>query len=142
MKAVRLTRANGLNDRWIGDKDAIRILEDEDAADIVERLLAVYAPEYDPQEVTRPLGDVAGDVQEAVHAQQDAVQQLTGLAEELSLYEDADSEPELKRPYGNHSKAAWTEWALHGDHGQPRPTAEEAAGLTKNELMNRYGERL
>ena len=49
MKAVRLTRANGLNERVQGDATAIRYLEDAEADLMVNELkLAVYAPEHDP----------------------------------------------------------------------------------------------
>lgn len=46
---------------------------------------------------------------------------------------------EPKRPYGNATKAAWVEWAVHVN---PELTEEEASAMSKNQLMAEYGERL
>lgn len=51
MKAVRLLRANTLNDRVSGDANAIRILSDEEAYELVSvHRIAVYEPRFDPPE--------------------------------------------------------------------------------------------
>lgn len=147
MRAVRLTRANGLNERVQGDANTVRFLEDGEADFLVNELkMAVYAPEHDPHP-----SFTASGVQEAPAATtergltyEEAAQELTQLTEEYGLYDDEpvqDSAP-LVQPWTTHSKAKWIEWALHGSHGQPAPDPETVAGLTKNELMSRYGERL
>lgn len=107
MKAVRLTRANGLNERVQGDAGAIRFLEDAEAGDMVRRLLAVYAPEHDPhpsftaggaQEIpvvkkeNAPTPDevpAAADVSFVgpEHAAK-RMQELVNYTEELGLYEN------------------------------------------------------
>lgn len=142
IRAVRLTRANGLNERWTGDAGAIRFLEEDDAADIVSRLLAVYAPEHDPVTFVGPEA-AAARIESLTTSPEpvadegelpDPENPITGRTPGAA---DIDSAPELKRPYGNHSKAAWVEWAVHQG-----ADAQEAAALTKNELMSRYGERL
>jgi hypothetical protein len=166
VKAVRLTRANGLNERVQGDATAIRYLEDAEADLMVNELkLAVYAPEHDPhpsftasgvQEIpvvkreNAPSGEQVVSMMERGLTPEEAARELVQLTEEYGLYDDdpvilpgraADGDG-LTQPWTTHSKAKWIEWALHGSHGQPRPDLAEVAGLTKNELMSRYGERL
>ncbi len=146
MKAVRLTRACWMNDRVHGDIRAPLVLEDEEAREVVEVWRnAVYDP------VLQAELDGAPPPPE----QEEAVQRLVDLTEELNLYDtpvvnqDAleagypvDVDPVTKKPWTIAPKADWITWALHGDHGQRRPTSEEATQMTKAQLMNRYGERL
>jgi hypothetical protein len=169
VKAVRLTRANGLNERVQGDKDAIRVLDDAEADDMVRRLLAVYAPEHDShpsftaggaQEIpvrkkeNAPTADEVLDMTDASFVGPDyaakRMQELVDYTEELGLYEKYDKEtgrthpeflpePEMTLPWTTAPKSDWIDWAVHGDHGQPPVTSEDAALLTKRDLMNRYG---
>jgi hypothetical protein len=68
---------------------------------------------------------------------------LTHVGEETSQPEpeeekDESSEPP-KRPYGNAPKSAWVEYAVAADS---KMTKERAEGMTKVDLMSRYGEPL
>jgi hypothetical protein len=58
--------------------------------------------------------------------------------EETSQVEAEDPEPP-KRPYGNAPKDTWAEYAAAVD---PEMSKERALGMTKADLMSRYGERL
>jgi hypothetical protein len=180
VKAVRLTRANGLNPRVQGEKNSVLILEDGEAAALVENSLAVYAPGYDPQpsftaggaqeipvvkKENAPAPDEVPDIADAAFAGPEhaakRMQELAGYTGELGLYEnqqpvvdqdaleagypiDIDPSPGLKQPWTTAPKSEWIEWAVHGDHGKERPAPEEAAVMTKAQLMNSYsyGERL
>ena len=137
MKAVRLTRANGVNERIRGDAHTVLIVEDADADEAVRQELAVYAPEYDPgvpaQEIPIVKKEPAIDPADVL----DYIEAAEARLNELEKVLTDPAEPEMKRPYGNASKAAWIDWAVHSGCD-----AEEAAGLTKTELMSRYGERL
>jgi len=67
----------------------------------------------------------------------------TGLVTEPEP-DDPDDEPEPpketpKRPYGNASKDVWAEYAAAVD---PEMSIERAKGMTKNDLLARYGQRL
>jgi hypothetical protein len=159
VRAVILTRAGWWNDQVHGDAGARLVLDDETAADLVERLRsAVYDPfgqaELDgaPSPQTTFVGTEAATARlnALVEAQQrdDAFQAMVDLTEEMGLYDNPvtpqeidslvpDGAPVMKRPYGNASKAAWIDWAVHQG-----ADAAEAAELTKNQLMARYGERL
>jgi hypothetical protein len=160
VRAVRLTRANGLNERVQGDANTVRFLEDDEADFLVNELkMAVYAPEHDAhpsftasgvQEVpvvkreNAVSGEQAVSMMERGLTPEEAAQALTQLTEEYGLYDDepAEDRATLVQPWTTHSKAKWIEWALHGSHGQPAPDLDTVASLTKNELMSRYGERL
>jgi hypothetical protein len=155
MKAVRLTRALWLSDRVNGDAGTPLALEDDEARELVETWHnAVYDPALQrqldnaPQEIPvvkredAPTPDQLLDLADQGLAPERAVQQLT---EELGLYDepgDADDGEPLTMPWTTHSKAKWIEWALHGNHGQSAPDLATVAGMTKNELMGTYGERL
>jgi hypothetical protein len=143
MKAVRLVRSGWWDDVVNGDAGRPLVLEDAAADEHIARGNAVY----DPQ------GQAALDGQQATFVGPDeaarrmqAMQDLVDLTEEMGLYDnpvtpdevrEAEGLPPVKRPYGNHSKAAWIEWAVH----QGADPAE-AAAMTKAELQSLYGERL
>ena len=139
MRTVRLTRAGWWNDRVNGDAGTWLALTDQEAYEIVQVWRsAVYADGAPPP-----------PEQDAPVPREEAVQKLVDLTEELELYDapapeaaEVPGEAELKKPWTIASKADWINWALNGDHGQRRPTGEEAAQMTKAQLMNRYGERL
>lgn len=171
MRAVRLIRANGLNERVIGDAGAIRVLDDAEALEMVEVWrLAVYAPEHDPGPHSWSAGAVqevpvkfvgpeaaAARLDQLVRDQQlpadfveaykeetspqEAAQELVELTEELNLYDEPEKpapvRPDMRMPWTTASKADWIDWAVHLG-----AKAEDAALLTKKDLMSRYGERL
>ena len=60
---------------------------------------------------------------------------LTQVGEETSQPEPE----EVKKPYGNAPKSAWVRYAAAVDENM---SEERAEGLTKADLMSRYGERL
>jgi hypothetical protein len=171
MKAVRLTHSCWLNDRVHGDTGAILFLEDDEAHGLIVVGLGMHAPEHEigsgpeaaqeipvakradaptPDEVLDQ-ADISFVGPEAAAAR---MQELVDLTEELGLYdipaddaaaaleEARHGQPEMTRPWTTAAKADWISWAVHGNHGQPPTTAENAALLTKSQLMSRYGERL
>jgi hypothetical protein len=169
VKAVRLTRANGLNERVQGDMGEIRFLEDSEAGDMVSINLAEYAPEHDnvarmlelqrtPLTVTEAESAFVGPERAAQR-----MQELVELTEEMGLYEnqqpvyeevnaphplrDLDEEIReqelLKAPA--EAKMPWTtaskaDWIEWAVSKGCEP--KMAALLTKQQLMSRYGERL
>jgi len=144
MKAVRLTKANGLNERVQGDAGAVRLLEDDEAFEMVRGERAVYAPEHDPvytyeipvvKVADAPTPDQVLDLAGEGSAGE------SGLRDSPPAWEDQE-DPLPALPWTTHPKAKWIDWALRGDHGRPRPSFDEVTGMTKNELMSRYGERL
>jgi hypothetical protein len=158
VRAVILIKANGLNERVQGDVGAPLVLDDDEAAYLVEHKFAVYDPvrqaqlDGAPSPETTFVGTEAATARlnELIEARKrdEAMQALVDLTEEMGLYDNPvtpqeidslvpDGAPVMKRPYGNASKAAWIDWAVHQG-----ADAAEAAELTKNQLMARYGERL
>lgn len=133
MKAVRLTRSQWLNDAVAGDPSQVKILDDQMAYEAVEVWgIAVYAPELDPVRAdavdqVQPAAPVPAEVQ---------VADFAGTSGEGQQVPETAEAP-VRRPYANESKADWITWAVHNG-----ADPQEAAGMTKNELMGRYGERL
>jgi hypothetical protein len=138
-----------------GDAGDIRVLDDDEARDLVESLRhAVYAPEHDPAQVyqqatgqqmpsspaTEPPEPVDTGFVGPDHAAK-RIQELVEYTEELGLYENQqapeDSVPEMTMPWTTAPKATWIDWAVYRGCDP-----SEAAGMTKNQLMGRYGERL
>lgn len=165
MRAIRITQANWLNDEVGGDRNTVKLVGDEMAYSAVEvHQIAVYAPEYDPVPFPVMSAETAMELQDTPltvveypgQAERDAADELIKMTEDLGLYDDLPHQlwkdavepsdvvkPKLtKMPWTIHSKAEWIVWAVDGDHGQPQPTPEEAAAMTKIQLMSRYGERL
>lgn len=142
MKAVRLTRAIWLNDRVHGDANDVLNLEDEEARELVETWHnAVYAPEWDRSErnaaAVRPVPQPAPEV---VTIEPTAVSDSDIDDRGPVLEADIPGETvqdDAKPPWSNAPKADWVAWAVHKGC---KPG--EAAGMTKNQLMSRYGERL
>lgn len=134
MRAIRITQANWLNAEVAGDANTVKRVSDDMARDAVAIGIAVYAPEYDQDVPPAQAAPVArtetqpdpGDLLDHIEAVAD------GHPEDSPLVQ-----AEMKMPWSNASKAAWTDWAVH-QGADP----EQVAGLTKNELMSRYGERL
>lgn len=133
MRAVRITRACWLNDRVNGDPGSIRTLDDAEAYEAVEvHKVAVYAPEHD----SVPLhGRTPGWTDFSAELHSEPAPAADGWL--MPEAEPAEPPAEMKRPYGNASKATWIDWAVHNG-----ADPDEIAGWTKNELMGRYGERL
>jgi hypothetical protein len=151
-----------LNPRVQGEKNSVLILEDGEAAALVENSLAVYAPGYDPQpsftaggvqeipvvkKENAPAPDEVLDAVDAAfvgpeHAAK-RIQELVEYTEELGLYENQQPEQgtvtEVRQPWTTAPKGDWIAWAVHNG-----ADPEEAAVMTKAQLMNRYsyGERL
>lgn len=122
MKAVRLTHACGLNERVIGDAGTPLALDDDEARDLVEvHHLAVYDAVLQARLDAAHSDPVAREIPVVHHA--DAP--------------PSDTETDLKQPWTTASKATWIDWAVHLG-----ADPAEAASLTKNELMSRYGERM
>lgn len=134
MRTVRLTHACWLNDRVHGEEDDPLTLDDDEAAVHVRSGLAVYTD--GPQPEGTPAVPVVPDSGTSLTPDDNDFGQ-----DPRFILEDAErarvTQPEVKRPYGNASKAAWVDWAVHNG-----ADAVEAASLTKNELMSRYGEAL
>lgn len=150
MRQVRITHANWVNDWLAGEAGAIRYLTDEQAREAVEvHHLAVYADggsyapppppqaepvlaiepglQYNEPEEDFPITVTYGNAQEAYDP-------VKAIEDDLA---DMPRPAEVKMPWTTHSKAAWIDWAVHNG-----ADPEQAAALTKNELMSRYGERL
>lgn len=134
MKAVRLTRSQWLNDAVAGDPPQVKFLDDQMAYEAVEVWhIAVYVPELDPLR-----GGAADQAQPAAEQPPPEAQavEFAGASGEGEEVPEPGQAP-VRRPYANESKADWVSWAVHNG-----ADPAEAAGMTKNELMGRYGERL
>jgi hypothetical protein len=139
VRQVRITHANWVSDWLAGDAGATRWLTDEQAYEAVDVYnLAVYidgstASPPPPPPVAEPVLEIepsvsAEDLVDHIEAVADGYPQDSPLAQRDTA---------LRMPWSNASKAAWIDWAVHLG-----ADPEQAAGLTKNELMSRYGERL
>lgn len=142
MRAVRLIRSGWWDDEVNGDPGKPLVLSDDKAESHVAAGNAVYDPvlqaELDgvPSPQTTFVGpEAAARRLDELTAQLTPVEQIeAGLADMRLPGEPA---AELKRPYGNASKADWIAWAVHNGADEA-----EVAGWTKNQLMSSYGERL
>ena len=125
MRRVKLLRAYKMDDPLIvGDTGEELRLRDFVASFVVQQGDAIYLDE-EPQ---------PGPSRVELEKQETEIQAGT-------LKQVSEDEP-MKRPYGNAPKAAWVRYAAHGDHGQPFMSEERAEGLTKADLMSKFGERL
>ncbi len=161
MRAIRITRANWLNDYVGGDQNAIKIVPDDVARDAVEmHEIAVYAPEHDPVQFVGT--EHAAQRTEALKVKVDEWQPVVdqddlaagspvdieasdfGQPREYIEEDIARNRPEepLEIPRSVDNKAAWVRWAVYGDHGQPAVTEEQASAMPKLQLQHRYGGRL
>ena len=147
MRTVRITRANWLND-WIGgDAGAVRFLDDQQAYEAVEVYrLAVYIDGGQGRFAESPSAVPVVKIEPGLEFPEEPVSEefRQQLAESMDHIEAvADGRPEdsplaePKMPWSNASKAAWIDWAVH-QGADP----EQAAAMSKNALMSRYGERL
>lgn len=156
MRHIRLTRSNWLNDHVGGDAGNVILLSDEMARDAVEvHRIAVYAPEFDgaryhqepvmtvevpqfvgPEKTAQRIAELTAS--EVVTIEPTVTEADWGLEDNDQPYPGAvEAEPELKAPWSNAPKADWVAWAIHKGCDP-----EQAAGMTKNQLLSRYGERL
>lgn len=137
MRRVRLTCSMKHDDPLVvGDKDAVMRLPDHAAAWAVAQGNAVYLEE--PPKL--------GPTRAELEAEEHEVGTLKKLGEASSQTDDSpvkralDDAPEPpKRPYGNAPKSAWVRYACEVDD---KMTEERGEGMTKADLMSRYGERL
>lgn len=137
MKSVRLIGSNILTDRSRGDHGEIRHLPDFEAEEIVRQGLAEPHGSWGVTDGVRD-SYLAEEIPLVKRA--DAIEfpeERTAIDPADLVSAEAPPEPRPRRPYGNASKADWITWAIY--QGCPE---DEAAGLTKAELMSRYGERL
>ena len=105
--------------------DELHGLSDERAAELVGMQMAVYL-----------------DISEPVREIPNAEQPVIGVGENSGTeYEFGEPEetPELKKPYGNATRAEWVKYALSKDSDL---TEEAANDMSKVQLMQAYGERL
>lgn len=137
MKIVRLTRAVGIG-AIVGDRGTVLFLSDADAEWAVQEKLAVYIDDG-PQSVPPPPPPYRPEDDDGQTYSDESVSEefLAPQAAEVQPEYEDEPQVEMKRPYGNASKAAWIDWAV-----QKGADPEQAAALTKNELMSRYGEPL
>lgn len=156
MRAIRITQANWLNDQVGGDQGTVKLVEDGMAREAVEvHRIAEYAPEWDTPgtvsfvgpdaaaERMKQLGVTVTDFEgerEAAERRAQAMQQLAEETEKLGLY-DTPAVTDVKLPDSppapNDIKMKWIDWAV-----SQGCSMEDAVGMSKNELMGRYGERL
>lgn len=128
MRKVKLLSAVKMDTPYIcGDKDQELRLANYVAGFAVLHKLAVYT---DAEPEPGPSRAVLEAQEEALRLKQAAVQE--------EKTEEGEPE-EIKRPYGNAPKSAWIRYALSVD---PKMTEERAEGMTKADLLSRYGERL
>lgn len=130
MRAVRIIQAVALFSPYVivGDLGALLCLPDAAGEFAVTQ---GYAVDTDPANLPPP-APVQGP---------DTAGTLSKLGEESSQAEPEEPEEAEppKKPYGNAPKSAWAAYAAAVD---PEMTVERAEGLTKADLMSRYGERL
>lgn len=124
MRRIQLTRGIKLSDVLTGDKGAILRVLDHDAKNLVAMGFAVH---LDAEPV---LGPPRAEL-EALEAAR--------LAKDAAGEPSVDEPEEVKRPYGNAPKSAWVHYACSVD---PKMTQERGDGMTKADLMAKYGERL
>jgi len=132
MRHVRLTSAVKMDEPFlVGDVGNEPFLDDLTAIFAVSHHLAVFLDE----EARPGTGTTRAEleVQEAELALKEA---NADVAEEKIEEGRAD---EVKRPYGNAPKSAWVRYATAVDAGL---SPERAEGMTKADLMSRYGERI
>lgn len=142
MRAVRLTRSGWWDDEVNGDTGRPLWLSDAKAESHVALGNAVYDPVLQAQLEGRPSPQTTFVGPEAAAKRLDELkaraEAFEDLLDHIEAVADGDEPvPEMKRPYGNASKADWIAWAVHNGADEA-----EVAGWTKNQLMGRYGERL
>jgi hypothetical protein len=137
MYRVQLTSAVKLSPAMSGDIGQKLILTREDAYHLVGHNLAVWVDREDTE-------GTPGPTRAELEAEEEKHGTLSKIGEETSQSDSPDepeeTEPEeVKRPYGNAPKSAWIRYACAVDE---KMTQERGEGLTKAELMSKYGERL
>lgn len=121
----------------VGDRDSVLHLPHSAAQFAVIQGLAIFADD----------GEEPGPTRAQLEQQEAEIQAATlpkigedddsPIKRALDGVEEPPAEP--KRPYGNAPKSAWVRYACEVDENM---TAERAEGMTKADLMSRYGERL
>lgn len=135
MRLVRLTSAMKTDTPFVivGDKDATLRLTHAAAQFVVILGNGVYADDGEQPGPSR-----AELERQEAEIQASAAPEKTG-EDDSQPGDDADAAEEVKRPYGNSPKSAWVRYACQVDD---KMTEERAEGMTKADLMSRYGERL
>jgi hypothetical protein len=130
VRTVRVTHSNWVNDWLAGEAGDIRFLTDEQAHEAVNiHHLAVYADDG-PQPA--PVAEPVLVIEPSALSDSDIDEQGPVLQADIP-----GETAEVKAPWTNAPKAAWVDWAVH-EGADPA----QAASMTKNELIGRYGERL
>ena len=136
MRAVRLVRAGWWDDEVNGDAGRPLWLSDDKAESHVALGNAVYDPVLQAQLEGRPSPQTTFVGPEAAAKRLDELKAALDVAA-VNAEAQVETQAEMKRPYGNASKADWIAWAVHNGADEA-----EVAGWTKNQLMGTYGERL
>lgn len=130
MRRVKLLRAYKHDNPYIvGDKDVELRLADYIAGPLVQGGDAVYL-DADP---------VAGPTRAELEAEEAAIQLKESDKDVADAKREEGDEEEIKRPYGNAPKSAWIRYACSVDD---KMTQERGDGMTKADLMAKFGERL
>lgn len=137
MKRIRVVQQHILAD--IPPFGAVVTENDDRAAELVDSGFAVYEGEQPKEDWGFPDPDIipVTEVPPVTEKPEliDSVQ-VREPSKETGLISEEAPEP-LKRPYANAPKSSWVAWAVSQGADE-----DEASGLTKAELMSRYGERL
>lgn len=131
MRLVELTCAMKTSDPFVvvGDKgDRLRLTHGA-AQFVVNGGNGVYADG----------GEKPGPTRAELEALEAKEAEVVGTLKKVGEYEVTSEVEEAKRPYGNAPKSAWVRYACAIDE---KMTTERAEGMTKADLMSRYGERL
>jgi hypothetical protein len=158
MRRVKLTSAVKTDSPYVcGDANDILLLDDYAAFFVVRQGLGEYygpapAPGPSRAELEAEEAQIAAGTLQAIpiSKSQEAIElpekrTVVDPADLVSPEDRAEAEAEAaaesvpKRPYGNAPKSAWIRYACEVD---PDMTPERAEGMTKADLMSRYGERL
>lgn len=133
MRRVKLLRAYKM-DSVTGDKDQVVYVMDYVAADLIHSGNAVAVDGGDPQPapVVQELPGTLTKVSEPTSQSDDSP--------ERRAEDGVDEPPGRPKPYS--PKHEWIDYAVNGEHGQTKITPERAEGMTKADLISRYGERL
>jgi hypothetical protein len=156
MKGIRLLYSSIVNP-WVGDRGTCFLVSDDEAAAAVATGMLEYIPDDEHNSI--PVVQVEG-VQVPEHRtvvdlpEEERPREMT-IEERYAEMLNADGSPradlfeqeapvaspapsgEMKKPYSNRPKSEWIAYAVQQGHD-----AEEAEGMTKNDLMSLYGERL
>ncbi len=140
MRRVKLTCAMKTDEPPIvGDKDDKLTLPDYAAAHAVMLGNAIYLDSKSFENAPTRAELEAQEIE--IKKREDLIPENRTVLDPADLVgEDDRAEAEKpKRPYGNAPKSAWARYAVAVDQ---ELTRERAEGMTKADLMSRYGSRL